>query len=395
MSNEDVRDLCLYCWIREEMAGVLWMLLFVFCPLVLSESGDDDGSDKDVTCTSTLTLRQSNLTCSLNDESTEEFIFTSLCKKEGSKRFCTNATSGPRDIIFKDLSISAKYQLRIRDDIFENIQLSKIVRIPAPEMKLATYMEDTEEVFVWFEHSHEYVIHPEFELEIWGDRLDKPMSATINNRNFTISRGKLRGDGVYYTRVRAKPIDYFDGNWSEWSSNVNFTIKSSTMENNHELSKVGYIITFFVVLVLIIGLGTLRWRTHIKDYITPNIPHPKSTLAQMQRGLPFTFSPEIFSDVFIHRVDYVDEKPSAPELQDGLDEHPYSQASSSSTSVSEMDMKADVWVPREQSHLKIRLLDEADLVKERENVSSQSTMAPCRECKDEAYVTMSSLFKMQ
>ncbi|KAL0162771.1 hypothetical protein M9458_042167, partial [Cirrhinus mrigala] len=105
--------------------------------------------------------------------------------------------------------------------------------------------------------------------------------------------------------------------------------------------------------------------------------------------------PEIFSDVFIHRVDYVDEKPCAPESQDDLDEHCYSQASSSRASVSEMDMKADECLPREQSHLKIRLLDESDLSKDSENGSSQSITSPQRECKDEAYVTMSSLFKTQ
>lgn len=94
-------------------------------------------------------------------------------------------------------------------------------------------------------------------------------------------------------------------------------------------------------------------------------------------------------------MDYVDEKPSSPELQDGLDERRYSQASYSRTSVSEMDMKADECLPREQSHLKIRLLDESDLLKESEHGRSQSVMAPQRECKDEAYVTMSSLFKTQ
>lgn len=113
------------------------------------------------------------------------------------------------------------------------------------------------------------------------------------------------------------------------------------------------------------------------------------------QGLPFTFSPEIFSDVFIHRVDYVDEKPSDPELEDSLDECCYSQTSSSNASVSEMDMNSEERLPKEQSHLKIRLLDESDLSKGRENSSFQGVMAPQRECKDEAYVTMSSLFKTQ
>lgn len=40
-------------------------------------------------------------------------------------------------------------------------------------MKLATYMEDTEDVFIWFEFSHDYVRKPKFELEIWGDKLEE------------------------------------------------------------------------------------------------------------------------------------------------------------------------------------------------------------------------------
>ncbi|XP_026051978.1 interleukin-7 receptor subunit alpha-like [Carassius auratus] len=373
------------------MAGVLWMLFAVSCPLVLSESGDFDWSDE-VTCWSTMTLRQSNLICSVNEPLEEDNLLT-LCTMEGSLKSCSNATKRLQDFIFEDLILTAKYELLIGNDVINSdINLSKIVKIPAPEMKLATYMESTDEVFIWFEHIHEYVKNPKFQLQIWRDKDTDKIIINITNRNFSMSRESL-GDGVYWTRVRAKPWDYFAGDWSEWSSNANFTIKVPSTENNFPM--VGFIITVFVILGLIIGLGTLRWMAHIKEYITPNIPHPKATLAQMQRGLPFTFSPELFSDVFIHRVDYVDEKPSSPELQDGLDECCCSQASSSRTSLSEMDMKADECLPREQSHLKIRLLDESDSLKVSEHGSSQSATATQRECKDEAYVTMSSLFKMQ
>lgn len=48
----------------------------------------------------------------------------------------------------------------------------------------------------------------------------------MDYRNVSVSKERLGGDGFYYTRVRAKPAGYFDGNWSEWSSNVSFTIKS-------------------------------------------------------------------------------------------------------------------------------------------------------------------------
>lgn len=54
----------------------------------------------------------------------------------------------------------------------------------------------------------------------------QPIVTQIKYRNFSISKDILGGDGVYYTRVRAKPLHYFEGDWSEWSSTANFTIKS-------------------------------------------------------------------------------------------------------------------------------------------------------------------------
>ncbi|CAM4668254.1 hypothetical protein PO909_008073 [Leuciscus waleckii] len=379
------------------MAGVLRMLFVVFCPLILSESGDDDWSEKEVTCTSNLTFKQNNLTCSLNDEPNEEVKFATLCKtieKIIDIKTCTNATLGPQDFTFKSLVILNDYNLKVHTGegvIEKDINLRKIVKIPAPGIKLANYTEDTEEVSIWIEHSHTYVTKPGFEVKIWGDKLgNKPIRQTFDNRYLSIHRDRIGGDGVYYTHVRAKPVGYFGGDWSEWSSTANFTIKT----NVTSLSSLHITIGFSVFLVLIISLGALLWRTHIKDYITPNIPHPKATLAQMHRGFPITFSPEIFSDIFIHRVDYVDEKPSALEFEDGLEECCYSQTSSLNTSLSEMDMN-DERPPREQSHLKIRLLDESDLSKGRENSGHQGETAPQRECKDEAYVTMSSLFKTQ
>lgn len=96
-------------------------------------------------------------------------------------------------------------------------------------------------------------------------------------------------------------------------------------------------------------------------------------------------------------MDYVDEKPTAEEFQEGLDERRYSRVNSKdslSTSVCEMDTNMAELLPREQSHLKIGLSSESDFPEERKCVSEGVT-ALQRECKDEAYVTMSSLFKTQ
>ncbi|ROL50870.1 hypothetical protein DPX16_15114 [Anabarilius grahami] len=128
-------------------------------------------------------------------------------------------------------------------------------------------MEDTEEGFIWFEHSHEYVSNPSFQVEIWGDKLaNKPISATINYRNFSISRDRLGRDGVYYTRVRAKPVHFFDGDWSKWSSTASFTITTNSTEPLKITSRSSLHITIgfsiFLVLIIIIILGVLLWRMH-------------------------------------------------------------------------------------------------------------------------------------
>ncbi|XP_048049926.1 interleukin-7 receptor subunit alpha-like isoform X1 [Megalobrama amblycephala] len=276
------------------MASVLRMLFVVFCPLlVLSESGDDDWSEKEVTCTSILTLKQSNLTCSLNDESNKEVEFAKLCQMTEKKK-CKHATLGPEDFTFENVRIMERYKLEVylRDEVIEQvIDMLKIVKIPAPDIKLATYMEDTEEVFIWLEHSHEYVSKPSFQVEIWGDKLaNKSISATINYRNFSISRDRLGGDGVYYTRVRAKPVDFFSGDWSKWSSTVSFTIKTNSTELLKITSRsslhiaVGFSIFLVLIIIIIIILGVLLWRMHIKGYFTAKHPAAESNSHTNAKG---------------------------------------------------------------------------------------------------------------
>lgn len=80
-----------------------------------------------------------------------------------------------------------------------------------------------------------------------------------------------------------------------------------------------------------------------------------------------------------------------------MDERCYSQASSAdsrSTSVCEMDTNAVEPPAEEQSHLKIGLLSESDFPEETEG-GSEGVTALQQKCKEEAYVTMSSLFKIQ
>ncbi|XP_055037060.2 interleukin-7 receptor subunit alpha isoform X2 [Misgurnus anguillicaudatus] len=384
------------------MMGLLLMLCVFCCPLVLSESGDDDTPDGDpdwnVTCSSSLSFSQNNLTCYLNDESIEGVLI--LCSETDEIK-CTNPSQGPHGFTFSNLQALVKYKLQIKpgnDVIKENIKLTKIVKLPAPQIKIANYMKDSKDIFISIQQNHDFVKTSEFQVKVLRDKL-VVKNFTTPNKNVTISREIIGEDGVYDICVRVKPSGYFDGMWSEWSPKASFTIEGfgATVKPRLDPLMVTYII-IFVSLVFIISFVALQWKTHIKGYIKPNIPHPKTTLAQIHRGkegFPYIFSPEIFGDVFIHRVDY-DEKSSAPDLQESLDERRYSQASSASsrsTVVCELDTTGAELLSREQSHLKIRLLNESDFSNERREGGSEGVLQ--RECKEEAYVTMSSLFKTQ
>lgn len=167
--------------------------------------------------------------------------------------------------------------------------------------------------------------------------------------------------------------------------------------------------------------------SRIQAYITPNIPNPKATLAQIHREKeviqasllvisqknhgsngyskcikplllqhpPVSFSPEIFSDKNITRVVYAEEKQLAPESDEG-------QKDSTGSCESETQLSRCSWpasqreeqdeddrrIEAEMSHLKIRLLDRL----EEEEVGLATLQ---RDCRDETYVTMSSLYKTQ
>ncbi|XP_036444577.1 interleukin-7 receptor subunit alpha isoform X2 [Colossoma macropomum] len=378
---------------------VLWIFI-TLCPFLShSESGDDASPDAEpsVFCSSMISLEINSLICGLVDDAAE-IEYATLCKT--GQTSCINGTLVNDTITFQELDILQKYELQthFKDGAKENqnIYLVKIVKIPIPVVDNATYNSD--EAIISIRYKHDYVDKPDFQLDIWGTRRTDEMTITVNYQQVTIGGDKLRNSNTYYVRVRAKPVDYFDGSWTAWSP-----VKSFSRTAAEDPSMVTYVILCTsLILVFGIVLMVLRWKKEIQAYISPNIPNPKATLAQIHREKerpPVSFSPEIFNDVSINRVDYAEEKQLAPEVDEDQEDTTgtcWSEAEGSrcSRSPSLCDKQdGDERKLEEMSHLKIKLLDQP---KEGENEGGCQSLATLqRDCKDETYVTMSSLYKTQ
>uniref|UniRef100_A0A8B9JQB0 Uncharacterized protein n=1 Tax=Astyanax mexicanus TaxID=7994 RepID=A0A8B9JQB0_ASTMX len=149
-----------------------------------------------------------------------------------------------------------------------------------------------------------------------------------------------------------------------------------------------------MVVVIGITLVILRWKKKIKAYISPNIPNPKATLAHIHREKerpPVSFSPEIFNDISINRVDYAEEKQLDPDLEEEAQDDTAGSCQSEEEEGDEED--SSTRVEEEMSHLKIKLLDQPE--QEDNQVGRTSVAGVRRDCRDESYVTMSSLYRTE
>ncbi|XP_076836405.1 interleukin-7 receptor subunit alpha [Brachyhypopomus gauderio] len=390
------------CWIintvtGQQMAYVLW-ILSILCPFsAYSDSGDYDDTAQEVFCSSSLTFKQSDLTCFLASGDTDDIEFASLC----SDSVCSNGTLGRDSFSFENLSILGRYKLKTHfkegEVHVQDISLAKMVKIPTPEIVNATFKID--EAVIVIKYNHIYVTNPEFEMQIRGKSINKTLK--IKYQQVTIGKELLTDSGEYYVRVRAKPIDYFNGSWTNWSPEKSFLVNSDQADQ----APIIILLCTTVVVLIVIWLVVLQHK-EIKAFISPNVPHPKDTLAQIHRlkeHPPVSFSPEMFSDVNINRVDYTEEMHLTPVLSEGhtaiigrCTSGVMNLKCSRPASLTETQDRDDLSLEAKMSHLKLKLLDQTVSAEEEDNnVGCQSLAALHRDYKDETYVTMSSLYKTQ
>ncbi|TSQ12724.1 Interleukin-7 receptor subunit alpha [Bagarius yarrelli] len=362
-----------------------------------SQSGDDEESIE-INCWSLMSIKQSNLTCEPNENDLDDCEkFATLCHNIDPN--CLNATMEGNRFTFKDLIRTGKYKLTIclkegRNQT-QQIELRSMVKITSPEIESVMYTHD--DAVINIRYMHDFVTHPEFQVEFWGKDPNKKQNKTVPYQQMNIGGEKLKDSEIYNVRVRAKPDGYFQGSWTAWSSVKSFKVKH-TEEKGDSFGLYILVCPIFIVLVAFL-LMVHRWKKEIKSCIFPDVPGPKATLAQIQRQkhLPVSFSPEMFNDINIYPVVYNEEKQFTADFgddqndtTDSCNEKDVDLKCPCSNSMCEKQDNDNQSLDLETSHLK--LLDECESV---DNPECQSVTALQRESKDETYVTMSSLYKTQ
>ncbi|XP_062410354.1 interleukin-7 receptor subunit alpha [Sardina pilchardus] len=409
------------------MAREMWTLLLVLLLPALghAQSGDGDSEDGDADldaepeCFSEISLKVSNITCYFSDVIIGTKI--SLCSLTQDARCWNSTLKGSYFTAAIDM-ILAKHTLTVQEGKPIVLVVTDIVKLPPPQNITAIYDKNSGDVNISFsEYRHDYVKHFNFHVEISNET--KVMNFTKQNDNLIIARdmlGDVKGGSKYWVRARVRPQTfYFNGPWSEWSPMQTFTVDKD--DEPEEVLLYSIIIATIAILLLVICLITRFRRKELKAYILPNVPHPKTTLVHMQKfnkGLLLSFNPEIFSDLHINRLDEVGEDKAFTDGR-GVDARSRcpSQLSQvllwqlppgdSSSDGSQSTLQDEDGEPEDHGHgvdassTGLRLLGEAAPAVDSGNSSDSgdpslmSTCAPPRDCKDEAYVTMSCLFKTQ
>ncbi|KAK2827302.1 hypothetical protein Q7C36_018228 [Tachysurus vachellii] len=384
------------------MATVFWMFLILYPFVVHSQSGDD-GESIDSDCWSLMKIHQTKLVCVLKEDDLDICEkFARLCSDSDS--LCFNATMENNTFIFEDLSSMVNYKLHIylkggRQQT-QQIDLLAIVNIPTPEIENAIYKHD--EAIIQIGYKHDFVNDPHFQVEFWGNHTNHTSikQVIVKYQQMSIGGDKLGDSGIYNVRVRAKPVGYFNGHWTEWSR-----VKSFKVDHFAEkpVPSVLYMLLLSPIVVTVIVFLIYRWKKEIQTCIFPDVPGPKDTLAQIQRQkhLPVSFSPEIFKDFKIYPVVYTEEKKFTPEFGDdqsdtteSCDEVMALKSSRPTSTCEKQDDDEDQSLELETSQLK--LLDESASAEDvHNNPGCKNVMALQRHSKDETYVTMSSLYKTQ
>uniref|UniRef100_A0AAY4CPG6 Uncharacterized protein n=1 Tax=Denticeps clupeoides TaxID=299321 RepID=A0AAY4CPG6_9TELE len=258
---------------------------------------------------------------------------------------CKNGSLRNDDFTINDLRLLQEYNLTVQ--LKQGESWSQII----DNRKIGTISVQCHAYFT-VECKHDYLQSFKYEVELWTENIVKVK--------------RLTDGSVYNVKVRVKPRGYFAGSWSQWSPWANFTTKTVSLSREEE--NAGFSLYPVVIIIVIILLLVAILVALLRGYILPKVPHPKATLVQMQK-----FN-KVSCEVLFENVLFV------PSEQNVLIHNRHIAGL----------FKADI--PGQETST--RLLSELEhTLPGDHNLTSLSLGTPQRDCVDEAYVRMSSLFK--
>ncbi|XP_075303253.1 interleukin-7 receptor subunit alpha isoform X2 [Opisthocomus hoazin] len=256
--------------------------------------GDDEPDNLDIDCFSQLEFKDSysSLTCNFTElppHNTNDTL--ALCTKEDSNYVCFNMEK-QEDAYFLQFTDILSNKVICMDSetkrrVCRSLVVTDIVKPEVPFDINITYQKEANEYLIHYSTPHSWKKYLKDKLiHQIAYRQEEGTWKTIESPYLQVKLlGKnLESDASYEVKVRSQPNgDYFKGIWSEWSASKSFRTAREQHSTESYSSMVVVILSIlgFMLSVVMIVLIVTFWENRIKPAVWPNLPDHKKTLEQL------------------------------------------------------------------------------------------------------------------
>ncbi|KAJ7427852.1 interleukin-7 receptor subunit alpha isoform X2 [Willisornis vidua] len=264
--------------------------------------GDDEPDNFDIDCFSQLEIKDSfsSLTCNFTELPPHNTNYTlTLCTKEDNSYMCYNMKKQEDAYFLQFTDILSNTDVCMFSEMKRKLCRSLIVTdIVKPEVPFGiniTYQKEANEYLICYHtpHASKKYLKDKLIHQI-AYRQKESTWKTIESPYLQIKLlGKtLENDASYEVKVRSQP----NGDYFKVSSVVLIIL----------------CILGFMLCIVMIALIAIFWENRIKPAVWPNLPDHKKTLEQLckkpKNSFDISFNPESLGYVHIHKVDGIQAK---------------------------------------------------------------------------------------
>ncbi|XP_015264193.1 PREDICTED: interleukin-7 receptor subunit alpha [Gekko japonicus] len=218
-------------------------------------------------------------------------------------------------------------QMERQDRCCQKLKILEIIKPEAPFDLNVTYQEKEDAYLVQFSIPLQIYLQKSLIYEIAYRPENANWTTSSQTKEFqhvplTLLRREFQPSTKYGLNVRSKPSgNVFKGSWSEWSSSAYIqTAQRMPEEISNEVILITASFVGFFVLLVLISLIPIFWKSRIKPIVWPAIPNHEKTLDKLCNKLRKNseisfFNPESYGYAHIHKVDSIQAKSEMEHLQ--------------------------------------------------------------------------------